>query len=272
MATQNSEAIRVERSEGVMKLTLNRPHRRNAITMGMFATLREACDQAALERDIRVLVITGAGGIFSSGADLTPGEGEGQRPREKSSVSASTTSLIREEVHTAILALHRLAIPTVAVVPGDAAGAGANLALACDLVLAARDARFSQIFVKRALSLDCGGSWLLPRLVGLQKAKELAFFGDWVSAATAEELGLVNRVCPEEELAGLGDEWANRLAQQAPVALSLIKQSLNRSFASSMEEALDQEAVNQGVCTATNDFREGIAAFVEKREPTFTGG
>ena len=152
-----------------------------------------------------------------------------------------------------------------------AAGAGANLALACDLVYAAPDARFCEIFVKRGLGLDCGGSWLLPRLIGLQKAKELAFFGDWVEAEEAARLGLVNAVLPSERLESAVDERLAALAARAPIAITQIKQSLHRAMQVTMDEALEIEAVAQAACSSTDDFREGMAAFMEKRPPRFGG-
>ena len=271
MAQASKNKLLVEREGHVVTLTFNRPERRNAITMSMFAALKSAVEDIARDPDARGVVLRGADGSFSSGADLTPSEASETRGRPDVSPAATSTALIGVEVNTAILALHRLAKPTIACVEGIAAGAGANVAFCCDLVFAAEDARFSQIFVKRGLSLDCGGTWLLPRLVGLQKAKELAFYGDWLSAPEALALGLVTRVWPAAELADRVGEWAARLARQAPVAVSIIKQSLDRSMNLTMAEALDQEAVAQGVCTSTLDFREAMRAFAEKRAPKWRG-
>jgi 2-(1,2-epoxy-1,2-dihydrophenyl)acetyl-CoA isomerase len=169
------------------------------------------------------------------------------------------------------LSLHRLPKPTIAKVAGVAAGMGANLALGCDLIVAADTARFSQIFSRRGLSVDCGGSWLLPRLVGLHKAKELAFFADIISAKEAEEVGLVNRLVSADELDAAVDEWARRLAAGPPVALSLTKTLLNNAMAASMDQALEDEARSQSLNFTTADMAEAMAAFVQKREPTFTG-
>jgi enoyl-CoA hydratase/carnithine racemase len=145
------------------------------------------------------------------------------------------------------------------------------MALACDLVVASQDARFTQIFVKRGMVVDFGGSWLLPRLIGMQRAKELAFFGDFVSATEARDLGLVNRVIPETDVDAFVDDWAARLAAGPPLTLSMTKALLSHSFEMSMEQALEDEARSQALCLTTEDTREAIKAFVEKRPPTFRG-
>jgi len=169
------------------------------------------------------------------------------------------------------LRLHRLAKPTIAKVGGVAAGAGLNLALGCDLIVASDDARFSEIFARRGLSIDFGGSWLLPRLVGLHKAKELAFFADVISAKEAEEIGIVNRVVPAGDLDAVVDDWALRLAAGPPIALSMTKTMLNNAFAVSMDQALEDEGRCQTVNFGTADTAEAMAAFLQKREPRFTG-
>jgi 2-(1,2-epoxy-1,2-dihydrophenyl)acetyl-CoA isomerase len=169
------------------------------------------------------------------------------------------------------LALHRLPKPTIAKVRGVAAGAGCNMALGCDLIVASDNARFTEIFTKRGLSVDFGGSWVLPRLVGLHKAKELVYFADIISAADAEALGLVNKVVPDDELDAAVDEWAQRLAAGPPIALGLTKQLMNNSFAVGMEQALDNEGRVQAVNFGTEDFREAVVAFIEKRDPNFQG-
>jgi len=156
-------------------------------------------------------------------------------------------------------------------VRGNAVGAGMNLALGCDLVVAGESARFAQIFVRRALSVDFGGTWLLPRLIGMHKAKELALLGDIVDAKEAERMGIVNRVVPEAELDDFVADWAGRLAKGPPLALQLSKRMLSNSFAVSMSEALDAEAAAQSVNLASEDIREGLRAFFQKRAPEFRG-
>ena len=169
------------------------------------------------------------------------------------------------------LALHRLPQPTIAKVNGVAVGAGCNLALGCDLVVASDEARFSEIFALRGLTIDFGGSWLLPRRVGLHRAKELALLAEIISAKEAEAMGLVNRVVPVGELDAFVDDWATRLAAGPPIALAQTKRLLNNAFAVTLEQALEDEGAAQTVNFGTKDTVEAMTAFVEKRAPNFKG-
>jgi 2-(1,2-epoxy-1,2-dihydrophenyl)acetyl-CoA isomerase len=252
--------ILVDRQAGVVTLTLNRPQRLNAITLSMWPQLTEIFQEVAGRQEDRVLVVTGAGSAFCSGADLGAGNGSGGHPL-----------LHMREVGDAALALHRLPKPTIARVDGVAAGAGCNLALGCDLVVASDRSRFSEIFSRRGLSVDFGGSWLLPRLVGLQRAKELVLLADMLTAEEASEAGLVNRVVPGEQLDALVADWAARLAAGPPLALSMSKNLLNRSLEMSMEQAVEAEAQAQCVNVASHDTAESLAAYVEKRAPNYQG-
>ncbi len=253
--------LEIERKDGVVTLTLNRPDKKNAANMEMWRALLDSFLEIRERTDDRVVVITGAGGDFCSGADLgdLAGKTEGHQ-----------LHWMRHLADVA-LALHRLPKPTIAKVRGVAAGAGCNLALSCDLILASNDARFTQIFPKRGLSLDFGGSWLLPRLVGMAKAKELAFFGDIISGEDAYKMGLINRAVDGSELDGLTDEWAIKLTKGPPIALSITKTELNNSFATSIEQALELEAGMQSLNLRSNDMAEAMRAFAERREPDFQG-
>ncbi len=255
----------MERDGSVVWVTLNRPEKKNALTRAMTGQLLAVLEEVARRPEDRVVVITGAGGAFSSGADLTDADTVAGLAG-----SASALQVIRE-IHALPLAIHRLPKPVVAAVAGVATGAGCNLALACDLVVAASDAQFCEIFVRRGLTLDFGGSWLLPRLVGLQRAKELAFLGDMVDAARAETIGLVNRVVAPDALEAEARQLAARLAAGPPVALGAMKEAMHQGLSLSLAESLELEALGQTVCISTADTSEAMRAFVERREPRFEG-
>jgi enoyl-CoA hydratase/carnithine racemase len=256
------DTILVERAEGVVTVRLNRPERKNAILPDMWPALSEIFLEVAARRADRVLVITGAGDGFCSGADLTDASGGGGLGGAVEGMRA---------VSNAALRLHELPKPTVAAVNGVAAGAGCNLALGCDLVLASDRARFSEIFMRRGMVTDFGGAWLLPRLVGLHRAKELVFLAEVVDAQRAAEIGIVNRVVPHATLADEATELAARLAAMPPVQLGVAKKLLNQSMSMSMAEALDYETIAQAAMFSSRDAAEAVLAFLEKREPHFTG-
>jgi enoyl-CoA hydratase/carnithine racemase len=220
--------------------------------------LAEALRAAARDRDLRALIVTGAGGSFCSGADIsTP---EDIHPQHK----------LRRLTDVA-LALHELAVPTIAKVTGVAVGAGWNLALGCDLVVATPESQFCQIFSKRGLSVDLGGSWLLPRLVGLQQAKRLVLLAETIDAAEAHSLGLVTWVKPGDEIDAFVDELAGCLAAGPPFALAQSKGLLNDGANATLRDALANEARAQPGNFATADSAEAYAAFAQKRAATFTG-
>src|SRR5436190_3129543 len=257
------ETIVVERSEGIVTVTLNRPERKNAINGTMWDELLETFAEVTDRPEDRVMVITGAGGAFCSGADIGGDRGAGSQPPNQ--------LLAMRHVADVALELHRMPKPTIAKVNGIAVGAGLNMALGCDLIVASDDARFSEIFARRGLSIDFGGTWILPRLIGLHKAKELAFFADIISAKEDVELGLVNRVVSAAELDAFVDGRARRLAAGPPLTLSMPKTMLNNSFMVSMDQALEDEGRCQTVNFGTADTAEAMMAFVEKRDPNFQG-
>jgi enoyl-CoA hydratase/carnithine racemase len=258
------ETLLVERHEGVVTVTMNRPARKNAANGRMWRELLATFDDVAGDRDDRVMVLTGAGDAFCSGADLGDPSDVAGRPGDPYLVQMRALGDVA-------LRLHRLAKPTIAKVGGIAAGAGMSMALGCDLVVASESARFSQIFAKRGLSLDFGASWLLPRLIGLHRAKELAFFADIISAQKAAEFGVVNRVVPDDQLDAVVSEWATRLAAGPPLALSMTKTMLNNSLGLSMDQAIEEETRSQAVNFGTADTMEAIGAFTQKRDPKFRG-
>ena len=265
--------IAFAKKDGVVQITLNRPDRRNALSPRMAEELTQALRGIEGDRAVRLVVLRGADGHFCSGGDLAPDDmPEDANPDlAPASPAAAVLDLMNRIYGDAIRTLHGFPKPVIALVEGIAAGAGANLAFACDLVYAAQSARFSEIFVKRGISLDCGGSWLLPRLIGLQKAKELAFFGDFISADEAHNAGLVTQVYEDGSFESSAAERIATLTTRAPVALTQIKQSLHRSMELGLSEALEIEAASQAALTATEDAAEGMRAFIEKREPHFRG-
>jgi 2-(1,2-epoxy-1,2-dihydrophenyl)acetyl-CoA isomerase len=275
-----TEETLVERSGGLVTVTFNRPHKKNALTAANYADLAEVLDEVAVNPDDRALLLTGAGGNFSAGADLSGGAGTGAAA--KTGADGAKTSALTGRKPQAIIhemrsvgelsrRLHRLPKPTLAVVDGVAVGVALGFALACDLVLASDRARFCEIFTRRGLALDGGNSWTLPRAVGLRRAKQMAFFGDMVSAADALAWGLVNEVVPAGELAKTGRDWGLRLAAAPTTAISLIKRQLDDSALLTFEQAVESEAQAQHVTFTTADAREGITAFLERRDPRFTG-
>jgi len=243
--------------DGVRTLTLNRPDRKNAINPQLWHELADAL-RATARDDVRVLVITGAGGAFCSGADISVPEDI--HPRHK----------LRRLTDVA-LALHELAIPTIAKVNGVAVGAGWNLALGCDFVVATPESQFCQVFSKRGLSVDLGGSWLLPKLAGLQQAKRLVLLADMIDADEARSLGLVTWVKAATEIDDFVADLVGRLAAGPPVALAQSKALLNDGADATLRQALANEARAQPGNFATADSIEAYAAFAEKREPAFTG-
>jgi 2-(1,2-epoxy-1,2-dihydrophenyl)acetyl-CoA isomerase len=247
------DALLVDVTDGVMTLTMNRPDKRNAIDQSVLDGLEAGLRRAGRDDDVRVVVLRGAGGYFSAGIDLS---------------FAMGTSMARlpfmRMVGDVAVALHRLPLPTISVVEGGAVGLACNLALACDLTIATDDAMLCEAFTKLNLSLDGGGAWLLPRLVGLKKAKELVFFADKIPAADAERLGLVNCVVAPADLDVQVKEWASRLATGPSTALSLSKTMLNDAYALSFEQAIEQESRSQTITSGVKGSRAAIEGALKK--------
>lgn len=244
-------------------MTLNRPERKNAIPPQGWTDLRDAF--VDFERsELRVLVVRGAGGDFCAGADLDP-----SLRGELGTVVARHERM--RQVEQAATALHRTTKPTIAAVDGVAVGAGMNLAIGCDVVLASTRARFAELFVLRGLTVDFGGTWLLPRLVGLQRAKELALTGRMVEAEEALGLGLAAELVPPEELEERAIALAEAFLAGAPLAQMLAKQALDASLESSFAQSLGREGQSQAVVLGSSDAAEGIASFLEKRSPVWRG-
>jgi enoyl-CoA hydratase/carnithine racemase len=255
-----------EIKDGIATLTLNRPDRLNALGDTLREDLQDAVTRASEDAEVRVLVVTGAGKGFCSGGDVKAmneraAQGAGRPLMERVAPGRDQT----------VLALRDAPKPVIAAINGAAAGAGMNLALACDLRLASTAAKFTQAFVKRGLHPDWGGTYFLPRVVGLAKAAELIWTGEIIDAEEALRLGIVSAVHPPEELMGAVHALAKKIAAGPPIAIRLAKRALYHNLECDLRQALEFETFAQNICSETEDAREGIRAFVEKRQPTFRG-
>ncbi len=251
---------------GVSWITLNRPEAMNAVTWDQRERIIALLAEASADPAVRAVVLTATGRGFCAGADL-----RGTPAPDRERVPGDVARTIRLGAQRLIAAVLDCEKPVIAAVNGTAAGIGAHLAFACDLVLAADTATFIEVFVRRGLVPDGGGAYLLPRLVGPQRAKELMFFGHALTAADAERLGLVNRTVPAGELEVLAKEWAGRLAAGPTRALALTKQLVNSSLDGDRATAFAAEAAAQEINMTTRDANEGVASFVERRPPTYEG-
>jgi 2-(1,2-epoxy-1,2-dihydrophenyl)acetyl-CoA isomerase len=248
--------------DGVLTVTLNRPDVLNAFNSKMGAELLDALKKAERDTAVRCIVLTGAGRAFSSGEDLKARQAEG---------ITDFGSTLRDRYNPIILKMRNVEKPVLGSINGVAAGAGCSIALACDLRIASEKASFIEAFVRVGLVPDSGSSFFLPRLVGLGRALEIAFLGDAVSAEEALRLGLVNKAVPAEELESTTRELASRLAKSPTKAIGLAKRAMNRALTMDLEQLLDYEVYAQEIAGGTEDHREGIAAFLEKRQANFTG-
>ncbi|MEI6950688.1 enoyl-CoA hydratase-related protein [Paraflavisolibacter sp. H34] len=254
-------SILFEMQGSVAVITLNRPEKRNAIDGALAREFQEKLD-ACRRPEVRCVYITGAGTAFSSGQDLE----EITAPN-----GPKVHTVLNEHLNPIVRKIRKMEKPVVAAVNGVAAGAGANIAISCDVVLAAKSAVFIQAFAKIGLVPDTGGTYFLPRLVGLQKALAMTMLGEHVSADDAERMGMIYKVLADETFAADSMKVAQALAQMPTTALYLTKKAMHQSFISSFEEQLHDEELLQQQATATKDFREGVQAFLEKRKPLFKG-
>lgn len=268
------DLIRYEVSGGIARVLINAPAQGNALAGDMRDRLADRFFEASEDLHVRAVVLRGAGERhFCTGAALggvqrpTPPKPDGAPER----ASGDAARLIRTGWQRLIGSILDCEKPVIAAVNGTAAGGGAQLALACDLVVAADNAKFIEVFVRRGIMPDAGGCYLLPRLVGLHRAKELMFLGEDCDAATADRIGLVNRVVPAAELDATTDELATKFLSLPTRAIALTKRLTNRSFESSREQSFDDEALFQELITGTEDCQEGLAAFAQRRTPEFRG-
>ncbi|MGD0698993.1 MAG: enoyl-CoA hydratase-related protein [Trebonia sp.] len=261
-------AVLFSDADGIRRITLNRPEAANALRPVDRDRLIELINEADEDNEVRVVVIAANGRHFCSGADVSGIARSGSADAKRATDSMRKIMNGAQRLVAAVLDCGK---PVIAVVNGAAAGIGAHLALAADLVVAAEDASFVEVFVRRGLVVDGGGAYLLPRRIGMQKAKELAFFGDKLPAAEAQALGLVNRVVPAAELGKAADEFARRLAAGPTTAISLTKRLLNASPDGDRAASFLAEAMAQEIQSSAEDSREGVRSFMERRPPEFRG-
>lgn len=259
-----SESIRYDIGENLARITLNRPEKLNAFTGEMHQNLQQALDQA--EKDgARAILITGAGRGFCAGQDLS------ERKRAPGDAPPDLSESITRWYNPLIKRLKAIPVPIVCAVNGVAAGAGANIALACDIVIAAASARFIQSFAKIGLVPDSGGTWTLPQLLGSARAKGLAMLGTPVSAEEAKDWGMIWDIAEDDELLKKATEIGIKLANGPTLGLSLTKQAIDQALLNSLDAQLDLEADLQKQAGQSEDYREGVQAFLEKRQPDYTG-
>jgi enoyl-CoA hydratase/carnithine racemase len=265
--------IRVERDQHIATVTISREASKNACTGDMWVALGAAFRELA-NSGARVVLLTGAGGEFCAGADLTPPRGTGPGTGQEDGGAAAPSGTMIDAMRVlseVVLAVHDCPLPVVAKVDGVCVGAGLGLALAADMIWCSDRARFAAIFAKRGLSMDFGSSWLLRQRVGVNKAKEIAFTAKMLSATEALDLGLVNAVVPADALDAAAQEIVDTIVAGPPIALSMTKRELNNAANSSLAQALEVEALAQSVNVHTDDLKEALMAFATRRPPNFTG-
>jgi len=255
-----------EVKDGIATLTLNRPERLNALGDTLREDLLDGVTRASQDPEVRVIVLTGAGKGFCSGGDV-----KAMNENKERGAGRPLMEKVAPGRDRGVLALREAPKPVIAAVNGAAAGAGFNIALCCDIRLASTAAKFSQAFVKRGLHPDWGGTYFLPRVVGVAKACELIWTGDVIDAEQALRLGIVSAVHPPEELLPATYALARKIADGPPVAIRLSKRAIYHSLETDLRKALEFETYAQNICFDTEDAREGIRAFVEKRAPVFKG-
>jgi 2-(1,2-epoxy-1,2-dihydrophenyl)acetyl-CoA isomerase len=267
VSTESVDGVAIDATDGVLRIRLDRSARKNALDVAAIARMVQALERAAVDESLRAVDVRSSGDDFCAGADwVATNAASGPRPR--------TGSIQRRtplQAHRLIELLVEIQLPVVCAVRGWAAGLGCQIALAADFTVAAESSRFWEPFLQRGFSPDSGATWLLPRLVGIARAKELLLLGEELSGREAAEWGLIHRAVPDQELDAAADQLVGRLAGAATVALGLTKRCIQRSLEGSLREAMEAEANALELTARTTDFKEGLAAFREARPPDFEG-
>jgi enoyl-CoA hydratase/carnithine racemase len=262
------ETIILKREEGIATIILNRSEKGNALNGQMFDELAVAFNEVARDKELRVLILTGAGKGFCGGGDTSEmGEGGTYSQVEPEEMRQIISQVAQSITRT----LQRLEIPTIAMVNGFAVGSGFDYACACDIRIGSENARFSNAYIRVGLAPETGGGYLLPRVVGLSKAFEILYTGKWVDAKEAERVGLLNKLVPAEDLEKETMKLARQLAKAPPIAIRLTKQLVNKGLGTDLETALEMAAAYQAIVMTSEDYREGVAAWQEKREAVYRG-
>ncbi|MBI2830826.1 MAG: enoyl-CoA hydratase [Chloroflexi bacterium] len=265
------KTIILKKDENVATIIMNRPDRMNALIPEMFGELKEALEEVNTDDDVRVVILTGAGKGFCTGSDIKEGSAaKGQGLRAEKGID-EVRQHIRHNPQKITLAIRNLEKPIIAAVNGPAVADGFDWALACDLRVGSENARFMNAFVRMALFPNTGATWLLPRIVGLGKALEILYTGDWLNAEEAHRIGVLNKLVPATDLESETMSLARKLAKQPPVSLRLMKMQTYRGLDISLEAALELAADGEAMTLKTEDHKEALAAFTEKREPKFKG-
>jgi len=260
--------IILKKEERIATVVLNRPERGNALTVPMLGELQEALNEVDIDKEVRVLILTGAGKGFCGGGDISEMDEVGPDSRVE---PEKIRQLIVQQAQGITRILQRMEIPTIAMVNGFAVGGGFDYACACDIRIGSEKSKFASAFIGVGLVPETGGGYLLPRIVGLSKALEILYTGKWVGAEEAEGIGLLNKLVPAGELERETMEMATQLARAAPVAIGMTRHLVYSGLGTDLETALQMAAAYQAIATYTEDHREGVAAWKEKREPVYRG-
>ena len=262
-----STDLLVEKNNGILKLIMNRPERRNALSDAMLNKMLEELNKASFDNSIRVIVLTGTGNAFCAGGDL---KNMAEKEETGGKTTQQRTNDLRRVMETSRL-LHEITTPTIAVIPGPAAGAGFSLALACDMRIACESSKLTTAFAKVGFPGDFGGSYFLTQMIGTAKARELYYLAELMTAEQAGEIGIINKVIPDSKFEEESNKIVAQIASGPSIAYRYMKTNMNIAELGDLNQSLDNEAIHQTLCRFTEDHRNATKAFIEKKKPVFTG-